>query len=563
MSVLGIFLTTSTRNSQVDDLRSHLEQKAIITAETFLPSLTGTGENPDTLAKRLGQEIGTRITIIAPDGKVLGDSIENPATMENHANRPEVIDALAKGMGESTRYSTTLAEQMMYVAVPISLQGKTLGIARVALPLTTVENTVNRVRWSIILGMIGITVLVVFAIWLITRITTLPIRQLTKAAQGITSGQLGQKITVASKDEVGQLAQAFNDMSANLQSTMLNMSTEKDRLSSILMNMADGVIMADKNKDIVLANRAAGNLLNFKEETASGKPVIEAVHDHEIDEVLKKCSDTNQEQTIQFESRNAKRFLRVIAVPLQSQGHLTGILLLLQDLTELRNLQTMRREMVGNISHELRTPIAGIKAMAETLLDGALDDRVAAKDFLNRIQSEVDRLSQIVSEITQLSRIESGQVELKLEPVDLNSLADNILKEMSPLAERQQVTLYRDSVTDLPSIQADKDRIRQSIINLVHNAIKFNKPGGRVTVSIGYDAEWVTFSVADTGIGISRDDLPHVFERFYKAEKSRTGGGSGLGLAIAKHTVQAHGGVISAESAEGKGSIFTFKLPHK
>jgi two-component system, OmpR family, phosphate regulon sensor histidine kinase PhoR len=219
--------------------------------------------------------------------------------------------------------------------------------------------------------------------------------------------------------------------------------------------------------------------------------------------------------------------------------------------------------MVGNISHELRTPIAGIKAMAETLLDGALDDRVAAKDFLNRIQNEVDRLSQIVSEITQLSRIESGGTELKLEPVNLNSLADGILKEMSPLAERNQVTLYRNFVTDLPSVPADKDRIRQSIINLIHNAIKFNKPGGSVTVSIAFDAEWVTFSVADTGIGISKDDLPHVFERFYKAEKSRSGGGSGLGLAIAKHTVQAHDGIISVESTEGKGSTFTFKIPRK
>jgi two-component system phosphate regulon sensor histidine kinase PhoR len=278
---------------------------------------------------------------------------------------------------------------------------------------------------------------------------------------------------------------------------------------------------------------------------------------------LRKCSDTNREQTIQFESRNAKRFLRVIAVPLQSGGRLNGILLLLQDLTELRSLQTMRREMVGNISHELRTPIAGIKAMAETLLDGALDDRVAAKDFLNRIQSEVDRLSQIVSEITQLSRIESGQAELKLEPVDLNSMAESILKEMSPLAERNQITLYRNLVQDLPLVLADKDRIRQSIINLIHNAIKFNKPGGSVTVTTGYTNEAVTLSVTDTGIGISKDDLPHVFERFYKAEKSRTGGGSGLGLAIAKHTVQAHGGTISAESTEGKGSTFAFKLPRK
>jgi two-component system phosphate regulon sensor histidine kinase PhoR len=223
----------------------------------------------------------------------------------------------------------------------------------------------------------------------------------------------------------------------------------------------------------------------------------------------------------------------------------------------------MRRELVGNISHELRTPIAGIKAMAETLQNGAIDDKEAARNFLGRIVGEADRLTQIVTEITQLSRIETGRAELKMEPVNLNVLIEGVLVEMNPLAERQQVTLSNKLSADLPLIQADKDRIRQTIINLVHNSIKFNKPAGKVTVSTGYDSNSVTVSVADTGIGISKDDLPHVFERFYKADKARTGGGSGLGLAIAKHTVQAHGGDIHAQSEEGKGSTFTFNLPRK
>jgi two-component system phosphate regulon sensor histidine kinase PhoR len=223
----------------------------------------------------------------------------------------------------------------------------------------------------------------------------------------------------------------------------------------------------------------------------------------------------------------------------------------------------MRRELVGNISHELRTPIAGIKAMVETLLDGAIDDKEAARDFLGRIQSEVDRLSQIVSEVTQLSRIESGQAELKIEPANLNALIDGIISEMNPLAERKQVGLSREFSPDLPSVRVDKDRIRQTIINLIHNAIKFNKPNGSVIVATNFDSKSISVSVTDTGIGISRDDLPHVFERFYKADKARTGGGSGLGLAIAKHTIQTHGGEIHAQSIEGKGSTFTFTLPLK
>jgi two-component system phosphate regulon sensor histidine kinase PhoR len=278
---------------------------------------------------------------------------------------------------------------------------------------------------------------------------------------------------------------------------------------------------------------------------------------------LKLCLQTQQEQTIQFESGISRRFLRAIAVPIESKGQLTGVLILLQDLTELRNLQTMRQELVGNISHELRTPIAGIKAMVETLLDGAINDSKAAGDFLTRIDSEVDHLAQIVAELTQLSRIETGEAELKLEPVNLNTLINEVVSEMNPLAERQQVTIFSKLSTKLPSINADKDRVRQTIINLVHNAIKFNKPLGSVTVSTRHDKSSVTVSIADTGIGISKGDLTHVFERFYKVDKARSGKGSGLGLAIAKHTIQAHGGNIDVKSEEGKGSTFTFSLPLK
>jgi two-component system phosphate regulon sensor histidine kinase PhoR len=563
MGVLGIYLTNSVRNSQLDNLRFHLEQEGRITAEASLPVLLGQSDSPDILAKTLGKEIDSRITIIAPDGTVLGDSIEDPTTMENHAARPEVKDAMVSGIGESTRYSTTLQQSMMYVAVPVTSQGKLLGIARVALPLTTVENSVSHVTRTIILATVIITILAILAAWLIARTTTRPIRQLTKATKGIAAGQLGQKIAVPTKDEIGQLAQAFNEMSSNLKTTVETISTEKTKLASILANMADGVIMTNVEGDIILANQASGKLFGFKEEDAVNKPVIEVVHDHEVDEILKLCLKTGKEQNTQFESGISRRFLRGIAVPINNQGKLNGALVLLQDLTELRNLQTMRRDLVGNISHELRTPIAGIKAMAETLQDGAIDDKETARDFLARIEEEADRLTQIVTELTQLSRIETGQAELKIESVNLNALIDDVLAEMSPLAERQQVALSTELSPDLLLIQADKDRIRQTIINLVHNAIKFNKPAGRVTISTDYDNNSVNVSVSDTGIGISKEDLPHVFERFYKADKARTGGGSGLGLAIAKHTVQTHGGDIRAQSEEGKGSVFSFSLPRR
>jgi two-component system phosphate regulon sensor histidine kinase PhoR len=557
MGALGAYLAISTRSSQLDDLRSELEHEARITAEASLPGFLDPDgpESPDALAKRLGQEIEARVTIIARDGTVLGDTDEDPATMENHAGRPEVIDALSTGLGESTRYSTTLERMMLYVAVPVSYQGEILGVARVSLPLDTVESVVRRVTLSIIIAMAAAAALVILAAWLIARFTTRPILKLTAASRRITSGELGQKITIEARDEVGELANAFNEMSARLKETVATISEDRARLATILDNMADGVIMTDAEGNVSLANQTAKKLFNIK--GPEGKSLIEAVRDHEADELLKLCLRTAEMQSVQYESGTSKRYLRAIALPV---AH-SGVLLLFQDLTELRNLQATRRELIGNISHEFRTPLAGIKAMVETLRDGAVSDHDIAVDFLNRIDSEVDRLTQLVAELTELSRIETGKAELKLEPVDINDLAEEVTAQLKPQVERQRLSLVEELAADLPRVPADRARVRQVIVNLLHNAIKFTDAGGRITVSTRREGGSVTVAIADTGRGIAGDDLPHVFERFYKGDKVRTGEGAGMGLAIAKHIVEAHGGNIRVESEEGRGSTFSFSLP--
>ncbi len=557
MGILGVYLVNSTRNSQLDNLRYQLENEARITAEASLPGFLSLDEPStlDDLAKKLGAEIETRVTIIALDGTVLGDSEEDPTTMENHANRPEIVDALATGVGESTRYSTTLGQKMMYVAVPISYQDEILGVARVSLPLTVVESLVHRVTVSIITATAVAALLVILAAWIIARITTRPIRKLTAASRRITSGELGQKITIEAKDEVGELTHAFNEMSAKTKKLVEAISEDRAKLATILDNMTDAVIMIDSEGNISLANRAAEKLFNIKD--AENKPLIEAVRDHEVDELLRLCLRTAKTQAAQYESSISKRYLRAIAIPI---AH-SGVLLLFQDLTELRNLQTTRRELIGNISHEFRTPLAGIKAMVETLRDGAVDDKEAARDFLTRIDSEVARLTQLVAELTELSRIETGKAELKKEPVNLNQLVEEVIAQLGPQAERQKIAIARDFAADLPSVPADKDRVRQVIANLVHNAIKFTRPGGRITITTRTLEGAVVVDIADTGIGIPKEDLARVFERFYKGDKARAGEGTGMGLAIAKHVVEAHGGSIWVESEEGKGSTFSFSMP--
>ena len=564
MAALGAYITNSVRSSQINNLHTQLENEAKITAEVSLPIFSGQerDDNLDVLAKNLGSQTGTRITIIALDGTVLGDSHEDPTTMENHATRPEIQDALASGFGESSRYSTTLSKQMMYVAVPITDQGEVLGVARVALPLTHVKSSVNRIILSIVVAMGIAAILVILAAWLIARMTTQPIRELTKASQEMASGEFDQKISVRNKDESGQLAHAFNEMSLKLKEMLTTISEDTTRLISILDNMADGLILTDAEGNVVLTNKVAQRLLRIRDKDAKGKPLIEAVREHELSELLNSCLETKQEQISQFELGTLNRFLRAIAIPINNDK-LDGVLLLIQDLTELRSLQTMRREMVGNISHEFRTPLSGMKAMVETLQDGAIDDREAAKDFLSRIEAEVDRMTQLVAELTELSRIETGKVELQLEPVNVNSLVEEVIAQLKPQVERQNLTLDMALGDDLPVTQADKERIRQVMLNLIHNAIKFNRPGGSIRTTTKLSADSVILEISDTGTGIAKDDLPHVFERFYKADKSRTGQGSGMGLAIAKHVVEAHGGKIWVQSEEGKGSTFNFSLPLK
>jgi two-component system phosphate regulon sensor histidine kinase PhoR len=560
MGVLGAYLVNSTRDYQLDSLRSQLKNEAILTAEASLPGFFATEKQSalDSLAKTLGKDIDTRITIIAPDGTVLGDSLEDPATMENHAARPEVKEALSTGSGESTRYSTTLGLKMIYVAVTVSYQGEVLGISRLALPLTEVESLTQRLTVIIATAMAVTALLIILAAWIIARITTRPIRQLTAASRKIASGELGHKISIESRDEVGELAYAFNEMSLKLKELVDKISGDRTRLAGILDNMADGVIVTDTERRISLCNKAAEKLFSVGD--AVGKPLMQVVRDHEIDELVKSNLRTGEVGDIRYESGASKRYIRAIAITILSRKP-EGVLILFQDLTDVRNLQTTRRELIGNISHEFRTPLAGIKAMVETLRNGAIGDKAAATDFLARIDEEVDRLTQLVSELTELSRIETGKTELKLDTVDLNTLIAEVVNQLSPQTERQQLAVKTELSPDLPPVRADAGRIKQVIINLVHNAIKFTPAGGNITISSRYDDKDVTVDVTDDGMGISRNDLPHIFERFYKADRARSSGGTGMGLAIAKHVVEAHGGSIRAKSREDQGSTLSFSLP--
>jgi len=559
ISGLGVYLSHLTRDDHLDTLRTQLADQALLIGDSSAPYFSGSQtQSLDALAKRLGEQIGARITIINKDGVVLGDSEEDPATMDNHSNRPEVIEAISQGTGSTIRYSSTLGYNMMYVAVPITSNGAVAGVARVALPLTQIDKSLQHINRVIIIGAVIAAVTAILLAFQLLRITTEPVKKLTQLSKRMAQGELDQEIQITSRDEVGELARAFNQMAVRLKEMVALITNERDRMATILSNIDDAIFMVNGNGKITAMNRAAESIFQISEGKALGHTFIEIVRDHELNRLLQRCLSTRRQQTGAVEIKPKKQFLGVVATPLSGDG---GCLAHIQDLTELRRLEMIRQDFISNISHELRTPIASVKALAETLNEGAVEDPSVAKDFLSRINAEADKLAQMVQELGELSRIESGEAPLQIRSINIAEAIGHAVDRLRAQADRAELKLDIDSPPTLPEVLADEARVEQVLVNLIHNAIKFTPSGGRISISAKAKDNDIMVSVADTGIGIPPDDLPRIFERFYKADKSRTGGGTGLGLAIAKHIVEAHDGRIWAESVEGKGSNFNFTLP--
>jgi two-component system phosphate regulon sensor histidine kinase PhoR len=334
------------------------------------------------------------------------------------------------------------------------------------------------------------------------------------------------------------------------------LDNERARLAAVLEQMTDGVLIADVEGRIQFANPAAESL--FEAPDAIGHTVAEVLRQHQLVETWRRSRETGetQEESVELPARHL--FLQLVVLPDQTTG---GSLLLVQNLTRVRRLETVRRDFISNVSHELRTPLASLKALTETLQEGALEDPTAARRFLGRIETEVDALTQMATELLELTRIESGQVPLEMKAVDPANLLNLASDRMRAQAERAGLRLRVEVPPRLPMIRADAPRLEQVLVNLIHNAVKFTRPGGEVVLSASSEGIFVRFSVRDTGAGIPEDDLERIFERFYKADRARSGGGTGLGLSIARHIVEAHGGKIWAESVEDRGSTFYFTVP--
>lgn len=353
-----------------------------------------------------------------------------------------------------------------------------------------------------------------------------------------------------------ELSNANRALAAAFQERLLEVENRRAELAAVLERMTDGVLIVDSDGRIQLANAAAGRL--FEAPMPLGRTVAEVLRHHQLVETWRRAQESGEERNAAVEFPARQKFVQLFVLPDRQTG---GSLLLVQDLTRVRRLETVRRDFISNVSHELRTPLASLKALTETLRDGALEDPEAARRFLARIETEVDALTQMAAELLELTRIESGQLPLEWGTVEPARLLEAAAERMRAQAERAGLTLHVEAAADLPPVRADASRLEQVLVNLIHNAVKFTRPGGEVNLSAAVEGTFVRFSVQDTGVGIPSDDLERIFERFYKADRARSGGGTGLGLSISRHIVKAHGGRIWAESREGYGSTFHFTIP--
>jgi two-component system phosphate regulon sensor histidine kinase PhoR len=357
-------------------------------------------------------------------------------------------------------------------------------------------------------------------------------------------------------EELQNLAGSITSLASSFNLQLSTSDAERARLATVLDQITDGVLIADEQGLIQFANPAAGRL--FQTSTPLHHSITEVIRHHQLVEAWRRCQQTRELQSETVEIPTRHQFLQLVVIP---DTYASGSLLLVQDLTRVRRLETVRRDFISNLSHELRTPLASLKALTETLQDGALDDPPAARRFIDQIQIETDALTQMVTELLELSRIESGRLSLDLKPVPAYELLESSSKRMQMQVERAGLSLRVECAENLPKVNIDSQRLEQVLVNLIHNAVKFTKPGGEVILEAEAGNGEVRFAVRDTGIGIPADDVPRIFERFYRVDKSRTGSGTGLGLSIAKHIVEAHKGRIWAESFEGRGSTFYFTIP--
>jgi two-component system phosphate regulon sensor histidine kinase PhoR len=564
LSALSAYLAHELTGHQVASLESALYSQALLSRDIAAIDFGSPQGRThlNTTARRLGRETKLRVTFIARDGSVLGDSEHDIRTMENHASRPEVRQALGGVRGRSIHFSQTLRTTMLYVAVPVVLRGETVGVARIAMPLYAIAAATRRMRWMVLSAALIALAAAMMVSAKIAHNVGRRVAALSNAANRLASGDLEARVRVRGSDELATLASVFNDMAVRLRETMRALREEKHTTDTILERLGDAIVVTDAAGGIIVWNAAAQRVFGSGREQVLGLTVLNATQNHSLDDAFRQAQAGGETVTAEVQLLFPQPRILQAAVTALTAGEPLGAVAVLREVTELRRLEAVRREFVANASHELQTPIAAIKALAETLLADSRDNPAVVERFLRDLESQADRLAALVKDLLDLAQIEAGPVQLELSEVSVAEVAEEVAAQLAPLAEQRGVAVTCD-IPQQVRVVADRAALRKIMANLLDNAIKYTEPGGEAGVTAQRRGDRIAISVCDTGIGILSSDLPRIFERFYRVDKSRSRelGGTGLGLSIVKHLVEALGGDIAVASEPRKGSRFTVTLP--
>lgn len=547
-----------------NDLRQKTHEQLALACATANAAARSLSDDELVPALREAAKAGNhRVTLIARDGTVLYDS-ETSGKLENHAGRPEVIEALAKGTGTAVRYSATLKCDVMYVAMRMEGGDE---ILRFSDRLSTVWDDLGSIMNGIVWVALGLLVLCGITVWLVAGRIFRPIDEMTNVSQTIAGGRYDLRISsrISARDELGKLSRAFNSMADRLESTIGDLHQENEKFGAVLEAMSDGILAVDLQFRVTLANRRMMQLLGVSTEPL-GKHILEATRMESLETLIKRSVETGGPVSDEMRlgiRRQEQRLIKFHVMPMFSEGTVTGAVIRAEDVQALRALEQMRSDFAANVSHELKTPLTSIRGFVETLLNGAIDEREQALHFLNIINMETARLNRLITDILTLSNIESGNLP-EFAPINLQVLVEETLEFVRPAAEDKDISLTWENEYGTPVyVTGHTDWIKQMLIDLADNAIKYTGEGGKVEIEIGQEGKEALLRVRDNGIGIAEKDIQRIFERFYRADKSRSRalGSTGLGLAIVKHIVSRMNGQIEVKSKVGKGTEFVIRLP--
>lgn len=573
--VLVLFIFTFLIIGELNKYDRTLTKERLLTAanlitEVLIPSL----ENPkiddvQSVVSRLGEKTGVRITVVDENGIVLGDTDKNPREMENHSERPEIKQAFNNEVGESYRYSSTLLKEMFYVAVPHQqINGIHRTIVRTSLPLSIVQQTLLPLESKVIYMGIALTILALLLSLAVSKTTTRSLTGIINISEELAKGNLNVDIPITeSKGEIPKITMALNHMAQKLNEVFEQLSHEKNQLEAVLSAMNEGVMVVSEKGNIIIINDTLKQMFNLMDDSTQ-KPYWEVLRNKEvvklIDGVLKSWKPDNKEV---FSLYPEERYYLANVVPLESPEK--EIIVVMFNITEFKKLENIKADFIANVSHELRTPLTAIKGYTETLEEDAFEDPQEQKHFLKIIKRHADRLINIVSDLLVLSEVEGRDVISEdsgdFEDVNVDEVIRSSLEALKSKAmEKGLKVSFKQSPRD-NIITASRFLLEQMFINLIDNAVKYTPDDGEIGIEIIDQGKDLEIEIYDTGIGIPKDSLPRIFERFYRVDKTRSRkmGGTGLGLSIVKHIVIVHGGKIDVKSEEGKGSRFYISLPKK